>query len=89
MRSRGRVGLTSVNANAASPQFDTVTDVDVVVPTLRWPNVSVSALVQMRGEASAGIAAQTTSDNTIAGRMRVKDIEGCVRLHAAMQCAWT
>jgi hypothetical protein len=45
--------LTSVNVNTASPQFDTLTVADVLLPTARSPKDSVSALVQMRAEANA------------------------------------
>jgi hypothetical protein len=42
-----------VNVNTASPQFDTLTVADVLLPTARSPKDSVSALVQMRAEANA------------------------------------
>ena len=53
--------LTSVNANGASPQFDTLTVADVLLPTGCWPNSSVSALMQMRELANALDDRETTA----------------------------
>ncbi|HXR56149.1 MAG TPA: hypothetical protein VN858_05065 [Casimicrobiaceae bacterium] len=67
-------GLTSVNANGASPQSDTLIVADMLLPTCCWPKSSVSALMQMRDAASA--VEQTAAKTT--GTKRAKARSDCM-----------
>src|SRR2546426_9150697 len=54
-----------------SPQFETRAMLVVVDPTMRWPNISVSAVVQMGGPAGA-----PTSHEAIVSPQTIEAIRG-------------